>query len=116
MKKSAKMVIAAGAVFFSALITNPAHAIFYCEAAQVTKVGVYPEISPETSTAYQIKLKCPEKWGETAGERGYYLSTSVGEAGMAAALTALSTGKTVRVEIASDAWNSIMTGISINEQ
>ncbi|MCI5218500.1 MAG: hypothetical protein D3914_04760 [Candidatus Electrothrix sp. LOE2] len=114
MKKSAKMVIAAGAVILSAIVTNPAHAIFYCEAAQVTKVGVYPDLAPDTSTSYQIKIKCPEKWGATAGERGYYLSTSVGEAGLAAALTALSTGKTARVEIASDQWNSIMTGISVN--
>lgn len=114
------VTVAMGVLVSTCILVESAAAIFYCESATITKAGSTDPITTTvdgeevTSSPYKIKITCPNKWN--GNERGFYLTTTVGDAGMAAALTALAAKKYVRIEAIDDEWNSLMTAIEVRQE
>lgn len=81
-------------------------------SATITKIGFYPGITPDSSGGI-IFLDDNEDYYWTGG-RMFYLSSELGNQGLATALTALSMGKTVLVRIGGSAAASPEPGSLIN--
>jgi hypothetical protein len=80
--------------------------------AKITRIGFYPYITPQSSGAI-LFLDDTEDYYWT-GSRMYYMSTELGNQGLATALTAYSMGKTIFVRIGGSAGAPADAGSLIN--
>ena len=97
MKKFAMIVIV---LVGAALIVSPsiANAVnFNIAAAQITRIGVYPNMTPTSSIP--VFLEDTASQPAFASGTMFYLHDSLGNQGLATLLTAYSMGKTIWVRI-----------------
>lgn len=96
-----------GVMMFLAMCTGAALAA-QCPEATITQVvnkGIAP--TPDASP-YFVKITCPAKF---TGERGYFLTDELGEAGFAQLLTAYSLEHTVLLNMSGYASGSLVEEI-----
>ncbi len=108
-KKCSVLLVMAVLLFCSIVSANAAT----CTAANIIKVGVNPTNSVGASD-YFVMLDCIDNsvWN---GNVSYYLSTDLGDSGLATLLTAYSLDKTVWARTASTGTGSLVTIIYMNE-
>lgn len=109
MKRNA-LVLLVAIMMIAGLGISTANAASSCSAATVVEARVNPALEGATSSKYQITIECAA-WGIT---RPYVLTPEVGDAGYATALTALTTGQSVFIRVASRVGGSLMDIIALN--
>lgn len=114
-KKSIASIITA--LVLISVTATVSSALVQCKDAAIVQAGVVSTREDLTNkvSKYTVRATCPDTtlW---SGERTFLLSTDVGDAGYATALTALSTGGTVWLNIEGNAdWWSLVTVIYANK-
>ena len=107
------MFALAATAFFLA-ITAPAYGAGQCAEATILRVadkGTAPSTAPTGASQFFVRITCPEKF---SGERGYYLTTDLAESGYATALTAVSLGQTLLLDVEDWAFGSLITQLQLN--
>jgi len=105
------------ATFSALMVTGQALAVVTCDNAIITRAGIYPNLSTDFSSTsnYMVYATCANttKW---SGEVMFVIANDDDATTMfATALTALSTGNTVKMTTASAHWGSLVRIIWFNE-
>lgn len=82
-------------------------------SAKITRVGTNPATGP--ASGYFVALDDLASPGAWTGSQAFYLSTDLGDSGLATLLTAYSLGKTVWVRTLGTVPGSIITVIYMND-
>lgn len=110
MKK--RMFVLMAALMFLVALAGQALAVDIA-SAKITRVGVNPDSGP--ASGYFVQLDDQAATGAWVGTRAFYLSTELGDSGLATLLTAYSLGKTVWVRILAVDPGSIITILYMND-
>ena len=86
-----------------------------CNGVTLDEVGMWPAFTSDTTTNlddFYVFVKCDPTWTKSTV---FFLNPDLGEAGYATLLTAISTGATLNMDVASYAWGSLINNIKINK-
>ena len=108
-----KLICAFVGCFLSICVISPALAAD-CASAAIKRIGVNPVTGSAGASPYMVQLDCASDsiW---SGTLTLYLSTDLGESGLATLLTAYSLGKTVWARSLGTTPGSIVTVLYIND-
>lgn len=108
--------ILAVTIILTGIVLGSAHAAVRCYAGKVTQVGIMPEFADPglSRSKYVMSVSCTLADGAWNGELRFFIKDTLGDAGYATALTAISTGQTVEVRVAAAKTNSLMDRIYLN--
>jgi hypothetical protein len=94
---------------------STASAAVSCYTAKVVEIAIIPFFESETTSKYAIRMLCEDVtdvWTGT-GNIQYLLTSDIGAAGYALALTAQASGKTVRFIAGAKTTNSLVTKLQM---
>jgi len=116
MIKKKTMSILLVAAILTVFGMSSAQAKSFCNAGTVTQAGIYPGAESDASSKYMVSVSCTLADGDWDGDVPFYLTPDLGDAGYATALTAISTGQSVKVRVAKPNPASLMDLIYLNAQ
>ena len=99
-----------GVIAMLVFAIGSANAAVTCTNGTVVKTGVLPDFENATKSKYTATINCTAGW---TGTTTFYLTTLLGDAGYATALTAMSTGQPVEVKSYNTVDNSLMLWIHL---
>jgi len=116
IKKKTMSILLVAAILTVFGMSSAQAAKSFCNAGKVTQAGVYPAAASDASSKYMVSVSCTLADGDWDGDVPFYLTPDVGDAGYATALTAISTGQSVKVRVAKPNPASLMDLIYLNAQ
>ncbi len=97
------------------LISSSSFASVTCKKANVVRVGVVPQTSIPARSDYIIRATCSEPFAlYEGGERQFYLTPEVGDAGLATILTAISLGQQILLKTGAATNGSLVETIYLS--
>jgi len=112
MKRNLITTAIIAVVMFLVMGTSSAYAFVQCAEATIVRVAVKDTPPSAEGSQYFVLVTCPSRFGD---QRGYYLTSNLGDSGYATLLTAVSLGQTVLINLVdSYNWNSLIEEVQLN--